>query len=491
MKKLASWYRKWDKELETQFTFALLVLNFMTNVLILCGLYLFFVLPNILFLFPEMGFFQSILALFAYSVQLLPYAFITAILVPNIFVLMYAIRRWSHLRLKEAEEEAKKDLELFENREESVEALDGGQTEDQDSGNDLLDTKVDVRKEDPNEESLAPAKKKNQKYTALLWLGLFGSFFEAVIIFIVKDMTFHDWSERLINSQKHALIWSGAYPTFFTFAALALLALIIYSYRDANSLSPLLNVFCISGILGGLVLLAAFDFQLQLVSLHTLFLVFYSLNLLDIRIREWQENRSKIRYENRLVQRCQELLNKSRNWPWIAALLALPTLALVVLILMLFGQQPDSVIKAWTNTADWTFSGKIPPQNLIIDEHYLCTVAAGGHEKVVKPQRMGVRHGHPVVVNRQLCIANAFEQVLEEKTPRFHRFLRRNYDRYGYPFAKHIKKKWAMDLIYYLMKPLEWIFLLVLYLVDRKPENRIAMQYIQPIPDDFDPKKAS
>ena len=71
---------------------------------------------------------------------------------------------------------------------------------------------------------------------------------------------------------------------------------------------------------------------------------------------------------------------------------------------------------------------------------------------------MGIRHGHPVVVNRQLCIANAFEQVLEEKTPRFHRFLRRNYDRYGYPFAKHIKKKWAMDLIYYLMKPLEWLF---------------------------------
>ena len=87
--------------------------------------------------------------------------------------------------------------------------------------------------------------------------------------------------------------------------------------------------------------------------------------------------------------------------------------------------------------------------------------------------------------------ANAFEQVLEEKTPRFHRFLRCNYDRYGYPFAKHIKKKWAMDLIYYLMKPLEWIFLLVLYLVDRKPENRIAMQYIKPIPEDFDPKKAS
>ena len=208
-------------------------------------------------------------------------------------------------------------------------------------------------------------------------------------------------------------------------------------------------------------------------------------------IREWQEDRTEISYENRLFQWLHQLLNKSHNWPWLAVLVALPTLALVVLVLMLFGQQPDSMIKAWTNTADWAFSQKIPPQNLIIDEHYLCTVAAGGHEKVVKPQRMGIRHGHPVVVNRQLCIANAFEQVLEEKTPRFHRFLRRNYDRYGYPFAKHIKKKWAMDLIYYLMKPLEWIFLLVLYLVDRKPENRIAMQYIKPIPEDFDPKKAS
>lgn len=270
-----------------------------------------------------------------------------------------------------------------------------------------------------------------------------------------------------------------------------MLALIIYSYRDANSLSPLANIFCISGILGGVVLLLVFDNQLQVASFHTFFLLIYSIHLLWVRIKEWQEDRTEVTYENRLLQFFHKLLNKSRNWPWLAVLVALPTLALVVLILMLFGQQPDSIIKAWTNTADWAFSQKIPPQNLIIDEHYLCTVAAGGHEKVVKPQRMGVRHGHPVVVNRQLCIANAFEQVLEEKTPRFHRFLRRTYDRYGYPFAKHIKKKWAMDLIYYLMKPLEWIFLLVLYLVDRKPENRIAMQYIKPIPEDFDPKKAS
>ena len=474
MKKLVSWYKKKDKEMETHFTAGLLQINFVTNALILLAFYIYFVISQSLYAISDPFIQFSFLAIVSFTMEVLPYGVTLALFVPNIFVIIYGIGRWSSIQFKEAEEEALKDPDLFEER-----VLVKGE--------ELIEEDT-FTTESPSPE---PVKKKKKQPTIVLWFGLFGCFLEAIFIFIVKEMTFYDWSEPLINSQKHALIWSGAYPTFFTFAALTLLALIIFSYRDANSLSPLANIFCISGILGGVVLLLVFDNQLQVASFHTFFLLIYSINLLWVRIKEWQEDRIEITYENRLLQYFHQLLNKSRNWPWLAVLLALPTLALVVLILMLFGQQPDSMIKAWTHTADWAFSQKIPPQNLIIDEHYLCTVAAGGHEKVVKPQRMGVRHGHPVVVNRQLCIANAFEQVLEEKTPRFHRFLRRNYDRYGYPFAEHIKKKWAMDLLYYLMKPLEWIFLLVLYLVDRKPENRIAMQYIKPIPEDFDPRKVS
>ena len=474
MKKLVSWYKKKDKELETHFTAGLLQINFVTNALILLAFYIYLVISQSLYALSDPFIQFSFWEIIAFTMKILPYGLTVALFVPNIFVIIYGIGRWSSIQLKEAEEEALKDPDLFE---------DGGPKEGEGTSEDDAFT---IESPSPK-----PIKKKKQQPTIILWFGLFGCFLEAIFIFIVKDMTFYEWNEPLINSQKHALIWSGAYPTFFTLAALTLLALIIYSYRDANSLSPLANVFCISGILGGVVLLLVFDNQLQVASFHTFFLLIYSIHLLWVRIKEWQEDRTEISYENRLLQWLHQLLNKSRNWPWLAVLIAIPTLALVVLVLMLFGQQPDSMIKAWTNTADWAFSQKIPPQNLIIDEHYLCTVAAGGHEKVVKPQRMGIRHGHPVVVNRQLCIANAFEQVLEEKTPRFHRFLRRNYDRYGYPFAKHIKKKWAMDLIYYLMKPLEWLFLLVLYLVDRKPENRIAMQYIKPIPEDFDPKKAS
>ena len=478
MKKLFSWYKKKDKDLETHFTAGLLQINFVTNALILLAFYIYLVISQSIYALSDPFIQFSFWEIIAFTMKILPYGLTVALFVPNIFVIIYGIGRWSSLQFKEAEEEALKDPDLFEDR---VPKEGKGTREDD----------AFLMKERQESPSPKPSKKKKQQPTIVLWFGLFGCFLEAIFIYIVKDMTFYEWNEPLINSQKHALIWSGAYPTFFTFAALTLLAFIIYSYRDANSLSPLANVFCISGILGGVVLLLVFDNQLQVASFHTFFLLIYSIYLLWVRIKEWQEDRTEISYENRLLQWLHQLLNKSRNWPWLAVLVALPTLALVVLVLMLFGQQPDSMIKAWTNTADWAFSQKIPPQNLIIDEHYLCTVAAGGHKKVVKPQRMGVRHGHPVVVNRQLCIANAFEQVLEEKTPRFHRFLRRNYDRYGYPFAKHIKKKWAMDLIYYLMKPLEWLFLLVLYLVDRKPENRIAMQYIKPIPEDFDPKKAS
>lgn len=90
---------------------------------------------------------------------------------------------------------------------------------------------------------------------------------------------------------------------------------------------------------------------------------------------------------------------------------------------------------------------------------------------------MGARRGHPVIVNRQLCIANAFEQVLEERLPWLHRPIRCFYDKYGFPLARHIRSPYAADAVYLLMKPLEWLFLAVLYAVDAEPEKRISVQY--------------
>lgn len=254
MKKLVSWYKKKDKELETHFTAGLLQINFVTNALILLAFYIYLVISQSLYAIKDPFIQFSVWEVIAFTMEIFPYGLTLALFVPNIFVIIYGIGRWSSLQFKEAEEEALKDPELFEDR---------GPVK----GEELIEEDTfTIETSSPK-----PVKKKKQQPTIVLWFGLFGCFLEAIFIYIVKEMTFYDWSESLVNSQKHALIWSGAYPTFFTLATLTLLALIIYSYRDANSLSPLANVFCISGILGGVVLLLVFDNQLQVASFHTFF----------------------------------------------------------------------------------------------------------------------------------------------------------------------------------------------------------------------------
>ena len=62
--------------------------------------------------------------------------------------------------------------------------------------------------------------------------------------------------------------------------------------------------------------------------------------------------------------------------------------------------------------------------------------------------------------------------------PNLHRNVRNFYDRYGFPVAKMIRSPNIADVIYIMMKPLEWIFLAVIYMTDVKPENRIAVQYL-------------
>ena len=50
------------------------------------------------------------------------------------------------------------------------------------------------------------------------------------------------------------------------------------------------------------------------------------------------------------------------------------------------------------------------------------------------------------MVNRQLCIANAFEDLIQEKTPRFHHFVRYIYDKYGYRGNPDTGYVWEIDL---------------------------------------------
>ncbi len=309
-----------------------------------------------------------------------------------------------------------------------------------------------------------------------------GSVYSCLVLMFYEIQFFVDWNQVLYNSQKHTPIFTQTYPTIITIALIAVVGYLVLSWVPLQKMPPLVIVCSISAMYLGIVECVLWIIQLfpdLFLSLFPANCVIIAIKTVVYKVREWNEMEHETKqYKNQFLNTCNQFLCKSSHWPFIAFVLMWPLLGILICILVLFGQQPDAVIKAWTETSDWNLSNRVAPQNIYYDEHYLCTVAAGGHKELVKPIRLGMRHGHEVIVNRQLCVANAFEQILEERTPRFHRHVRHFYDTYGFPIARLIHSPYVADVIYLLMKPLEWIFLIVLYFCDVNPENRIAVQYL-------------
>lgn len=306
-----------------------------------------------------------------------------------------------------------------------------------------------------------------------------------------------DWDQPLVlgggTAEFHTILASWHMPTILALCLWALAGFFLLRFRTAL-MPPLPMVLCLSGVEVGLVLAAAFLVQMGtgltrsgLLPMDGIYMALFPLNYILCSLRLLRRvvtqgaERSQAEPDapqGALLSHCRRFLSHSMGWVLAGFLLALPLLAVLVGILVLLGQAPDAAVRAFTDTSDWTFSQQISPPPVEYQGHYLCTVAAGGHPGVVKPTRYGVRRGEKIVVNRQLCVANAFEQLIQERWPRFHRAVRRFYDEHGYPLSTKITTPLRADVTYVLMKPLEWVFLLALYTFDQRPENRIAMQYI-------------
>lgn len=336
-------------------------------------------------------------------------------------------------------------------------------------------------------------KRLNRILRIISWsLTLFAGLIYSILFTAMTDIQpYALWSDQLYNSQLHQPFWFGALGIYITFILLAIAGFIILAAVPLRKTPPLLMVLSMAVQYPLIGTCIVWCIQISR-SVNLMPLVVLPVNIIIIiitlfrkKIDEWHVlqiekdgSGAEGTGKNAFITACNKCLNNSHLWPLWAFAAAIPVLAIILGISLLCGQQPDALIKAWTETADWRLSGQTAPPNLYYDEHYLCTVAAGGHEKLVKPLRYGQRHGHRVVVNRQLEIANAFEQILEEKTPRLHRAVRGFYDRCGFPIARLIRTKTACDVVYFIMKPLEWIFLCVIYLTDPRPEDRIAVQYM-------------
>lgn len=150
-------------------------------------------------------------------------------------------------------------------------------------------------------------------------------------------------------------------------------------------------------------------------------------------------------------------------------------IAIVQAIVILFGQAPDALIRVFYESCGFVLSES---QTCYTGGHYLCTVAAHGDKKLVKPIRFGERQNKRIIVNRQLLVANAFENWLEDFAPKTQIKIRKFYDSLNIPVRKWAQNKKVANIIYLAMKPLEWAFIFWLYLMDKNPESRIARQYL-------------
>jgi len=333
---------------------------------------------------------------------------------------------------------------------------------------------------------------KRFRMTVDVLVFLCGSTFTLILWHLAN---FKEWHEQLYDIDPNALnvlgggsytpIHFGSMPTILTLACIAIVG--FWALRlFYKKLPPIICALCFSSLFVGLALTAVWIIQLlaEFDNLFAYYFMLFPINYCLCAVRlvyacteSLCERIKATEYKNPLLNACKKFLSRAYGFILFSFVLALPLTVIIILILTLFGQTPDSAIKAFTETAEWSLSQKIPPPRLSYDGHYLCTVAACGDEKTVKPIRAGKRHGQLIVVNRQLLVANAFEDLIRERTPRFHKLVRGVYDRTGLPISKHINTKKRSNIVYYAMKPLEWLFVLTLYTFDTDPENRIAMQY--------------
>lgn len=333
---------------------------------------------------------------------------------------------------------------------------------------------------------LLAGKRRHPRIALLLTVGV--GLVDYGLLFSLMWNTAGDYDRQIYNIQVHNPIASDYCLSFALPVVLGFAGLLVLGLAPVRKLSPLVSAIATAWVVLGNILGGIFAAQIwsweEIPEILWLYLFHFNMLLLSATHIRWvMAGQVEILKEKNALFRHGWMV---KLYPLISAvshmrafyfLMLFPVAGILEVILMLFGQGAGGVVKAFTMTADWNFSTQVPPPPLEYDGHYLCTVAAGGHRKIVKPIRFGMRRGDRIVVNRQLCIANAFEELIQEKSPRFHRRVRHFYDSHGYPVSRLITAPWKADVVYFLMKPLEWLFLMFLYLLDVELEERIARQY--------------
>ena len=322
------------------------------------------------------------------------------------------------------------------------------------------------------------------------------------LILLANLTQFYDYGQppyRIGQFQGFTPVATAYTPVLVLLIVLASLAWLALRIEIRRKYPPLVKVILLIVLLVAVVYAVVFVVQLHEVILNSearrltrataLSMALYPINFMLIIFRviylfmidELEQAKTK-QQEKPLTQLTNKLMWFSK-YAKLLFCLGIPIFVVLLVVLILSNQMPEVILRPFEETSHWYLSRHQWNRPGYLQRgggHYLCTVAVYGHPSRVKPLREGIRHGQPILVNRQLLIANAFEQKIMESFPAFHKHVRGIYDKYGYPLSTHITTARRANTVYVLMKPLEWFFLVTLYLVDTEPEKRISSQYKNP-----------
>lgn len=118
----------------------------------------------------------------------------------------------------------------------------------------------------------------------------------------------------------------------------------------------------------------------------------------------------------------------------------------------------------WMTTPFWAAAGfwahsvytKLPDTQPTLD-CFVVTAAARGHRRLVGPFTVIEHNGHPREANAQLIALWRFEEHWRKHSPRSHAAFRMIYNRIGPLVAARITSPWIADLVYFALKPVQWI----------------------------------
>ena len=222
-------------------------------------------------------------------------------------------------------------------------------------------------------------------------------------------------------------VFAPAHQTSIGVLIVLCLSVYVYARVQTTLLAPLAEVFINVVLLIGIVFnvfIGIHTNELWLALIGNLPIVLLFLLALAKRQRLFLEyaKTSELGSKNAATKIAFKILtlNVWLKFP-VLLVLCLPVLFGLVGFLLLFGQQPDTLVRAFTDTYKHGFSQlDYQCENVQCGGHFLCSIAANGHQKFVKPQRLGIRNGRLIACNRQLLVSNAFEELLQERMPLLH-----------------------------------------------------------------------